>query len=52
LSHLALREGHRLRQFKDGALKGIVEPKNDEVIGGLRKQHNDELRKEGEMGFV
>jgi hypothetical protein len=44
LSHLTLREGHRLRVSEDGALRGIFEPKNDEVTGGLRKQHNNELR--------
>jgi hypothetical protein len=35
---LALREEHRLR-----VLRRIFGPKWDEVLGGLRKLHNEEL---------
>jgi hypothetical protein len=38
---LALREEHRLRVF---VLRRIFGPKRDEVTGGWRKLHNEELR--------
>jgi hypothetical protein len=34
---------YRLRVFEDRVLKGIFGPKMDEVIGGCRKLHNEEL---------
>jgi hypothetical protein len=40
---LTLREEHRLRVFEDRVLRGIFGPKRDEVIGGWRKLHNEEL---------
>jgi hypothetical protein len=40
---LTLREGHRLRVFEDRVLKRIFGPKRDEVTGGWRKLHNEEL---------
>jgi hypothetical protein len=40
---LALREEHRLRVFENRVLGGIFGPKRDEVIGGWRKLHNEEL---------
>jgi hypothetical protein len=40
---LSLREEHRLRVFENRALRGIFGPKRDEVIGGWRKLHNEEL---------
>jgi hypothetical protein len=40
---LTLREEHRLRVFKNRVLRGIFGPKRDEVIGGCRKLHNEEL---------
>jgi hypothetical protein len=40
---LTLREEHRLRVFENTALRGIFGPKRDEVIGGWRKLHNEEL---------
>jgi hypothetical protein len=39
----ALREGHRLRVFENRALRGRFGPKSDEVTGGWRKLHNEEL---------
>jgi hypothetical protein len=41
---LTLREEHRLRVFKNKVLRRIFGPKRDEVRGGWRKLHNEELR--------
>jgi hypothetical protein len=38
-----LREEHRLRVFENRVVRGIFRPKRDEVIGGWRKLHNEEL---------
>jgi hypothetical protein len=38
-----LREEHRLRVFENRVLKKIFGPKSDDVIGGWRKLHNEEL---------
>jgi hypothetical protein len=40
---LTLREEHRLRVFENRVLRRIFGPKRDEVTGGLRKLHNEEL---------
>jgi hypothetical protein len=40
---LTLREEHRLRVFENRVLRRIFGPKRDEVTGGWRKLHNDEL---------
>jgi hypothetical protein len=40
---LTLREEHILRVFENKVLKRIFEPKRDEVPGGWRKLHNEEL---------
>jgi hypothetical protein len=40
---LTLREEHRLRVFENRVLRRIFGPKRDEVIGGWRKLHNEEL---------
>jgi hypothetical protein len=40
---LPLREEHRLRVFEKRVLRRIFGPKRDEVIGGWRKLHNEEL---------
>jgi hypothetical protein len=40
---LTLREEHRLRVFKNRVLGRIFGPKRDEVTGGWRKLHNEEL---------
>jgi hypothetical protein len=40
---LTLREEHRLREFENRVLRGIFGSKGDEVIGGWRKLHNEEL---------
>jgi hypothetical protein len=40
---LALREEHRLRVFENRVLRRIFGPKRDEVTGGWRKIHNEEL---------
>jgi hypothetical protein len=40
---LTLREKHRLRVFENRVLRKIFGPKRDEVIGGWRKLHNEEL---------
>jgi hypothetical protein len=41
---LTPREEHRLRVFENKVLRKIFGPKRDEVTGGLRKLHNEELR--------
>jgi hypothetical protein len=38
-----LREEHRLRVFENRVLRGIFGPKRDEVTGGWRQLHNEEL---------
>jgi hypothetical protein len=38
-----LREERRLRVFENRVLRGIFGPKRDEVTGGWRKLHNEEL---------
>jgi hypothetical protein len=40
---LTLREENRLRVFENRVLRRIFEPKRDEVTGGWRKLHNEEL---------
>jgi hypothetical protein len=40
---LTLREEHRLRVFANRVLRRIFGPKRDEVTGGWRKLHNEEL---------
>jgi hypothetical protein len=38
-----LREEHRLRVFENRVLRRIFGPKRDEMTGGWRKLHNEEL---------
>jgi hypothetical protein len=40
---LTLREEHRLRGLENRVLTRIFGPKSDEVTGGWRKLHNEEL---------
>jgi hypothetical protein len=40
---LTLREEYRLRVFENRALRRIFGPKGNEVTGGWRKLHNEEL---------
>jgi hypothetical protein len=40
---LILREEHRLRVFENRVLRKKFGPKRDEVTGGWRKLHNEEL---------
>jgi hypothetical protein len=40
---LTLREKHRLRVFENSVLRRIFGPKRNEVTGGWRKLHNEEL---------
>jgi hypothetical protein len=40
---LTLREEHRLRAFENGVLKRIFGLRRNEVTGGWRKLHNEEL---------
>jgi hypothetical protein len=40
---LTLREEHRLRVSENRVLRRIFGPKMDEVTGGWRKLHNEEL---------
>jgi hypothetical protein len=40
---LTLREEHRLRVFENRVLGRIFGPKRNEVMGGWRKLHNEEL---------
>jgi hypothetical protein len=42
---VTIREEHRLRMFEKRVLRRIFGPKRDEVTGGWRKLHNEELRK-------
>jgi hypothetical protein len=42
---LTLREEHWLKVFENRVLSRIFGPKRDEVWGGLRKLHNEELHK-------
>jgi hypothetical protein len=39
----AFREEHRLRVFENRVLRRIFGPKRDEMTGGWRKLHNEEL---------
>jgi hypothetical protein len=43
LAALTLREEHRLRVFENRVLRRIFGPKRDEVTGGWRKLHNEEI---------
>jgi hypothetical protein len=40
---LTLREEHRLRVFENSMLRRIFGPKREEVVGGQRRLHNEEL---------
>jgi hypothetical protein len=40
---LILREEYRLMVFENRVLRRIFGPKRDEVTGGLREQHKEEL---------
>jgi hypothetical protein len=40
---LTLREEHRLRVFENKMLRRIFGPRKDEVTGGWRKLHDEEL---------
>jgi hypothetical protein len=40
---LTLKEEHRLRVFENRVLRRIFVPKGDDVTGGWRKLHNEEL---------
>jgi hypothetical protein len=40
---VTLREEHRLRVFENGVVGRKFGPKRDEVMGGWRKLHNEEL---------
>jgi hypothetical protein len=40
---LTLKEEHRLRVLENKVLRRIFGPKRDEVTGGWRKLHNEEL---------
>jgi hypothetical protein len=40
---LTLREEHRLRVFENRVLRRIFGSKREEVTGGWRKLHNEEL---------
>jgi hypothetical protein len=40
---LTIREEHKLRVFENKVMRKIFRPKRDEVMGGWRKLHNEEL---------
>jgi hypothetical protein len=42
-SYKAVSEGYRLRVFENRELRRIFGPKRDEVTGGWRKLHSEEL---------
>jgi hypothetical protein len=44
-SSLTLREEDRLRVFENRVVRRMFGPKRDEVTGGCRKLHNQELHK-------
>jgi hypothetical protein len=46
LLFLTLREEHRLKVFQNRMLRRIFGLKRDEMIGGWRKLHNEELHNE------
>jgi hypothetical protein len=41
---LTLREEHRLRVFEKRVLRTVFGLKTEEVVGGWRRLHNEELR--------
>jgi hypothetical protein len=41
---VTLREEHRLRVLENRVLRRIFGPKKEEVAGGWRRLHNEELR--------
>jgi hypothetical protein len=41
--YLTLRQVHRLKIFENRVLRNISLPKRDEMVGGLRKLHNEQL---------
>jgi hypothetical protein len=41
---LTLKEEHRVKVYKNKVLRRIFESERDEVIGGWRKLHNEELQ--------
>jgi hypothetical protein len=41
--NVTLREGYRLRVLENRVLRRIFAPKRDEIVGGSRKLHNEEL---------
>jgi hypothetical protein len=40
---LILRKKHKLKEYENRVLRRISGPKSDEMIGGWRKLHNEEL---------
>jgi hypothetical protein len=42
-----IKKEHRLEVFENRVLRRIFGPKKDEVIGGLRKMHNEERDGQG-----
>jgi hypothetical protein len=40
---LTVREEHKMRVFENRMMRRIYEPKRNEVTGGWRKLHNEEL---------
>jgi hypothetical protein len=40
---LTLKEGHRLRVFENRVLRTILGPRRDEMAGGWKKLHNEDL---------
>jgi hypothetical protein len=40
---LTLRKEHRLRVFENRVLRRIFGPRTEEVVGGWRRLHNEEL---------
>jgi hypothetical protein len=43
MKKMILRQKHRLRVFENSVLRRIFGPNRDEVTGGWRKLHNEEL---------
>jgi hypothetical protein len=52
LGFLTLREEHRMKAFENRLLRTISGPKREEIIGGWRKLHSEELHKSRKMRWT
>jgi hypothetical protein len=47
-----LEEEHTLKLFENRVLRRIFRPKRKEVVGGCRRQHNEELHKLNALPYI